>query len=199
MRLHNKQQMRKSRVQAADYVQFWTTELDRADAAAKQLQGAFNALNVRSAEVIQADIAAVRSALETVKAQAASTGQTMSGAFDAGKAKIAALELEMRQLNGTMTLGDKAAGVFSNSLGQISAGNIVADGVGYLVNKVKELGQASLDAVVQGDQMRRGLNAVYKDTEVTARQIDFLRKTASESGVCLSGRFPVNLSASAHP
>lgn len=185
-------------VQAADYVQFWTTELDRAAAAAKQLQGAFNALNVRSAEAIRADIAAVRSALETVKAQATATGQTMSGAFDAGKAKIAALELEMRQLNGTMTLGDKTSKLLSNSLGQISAGNLVADGIGYLVNKVKELGRAFLDAVVQGDQMRRGLNAVYKDTEVTARQIDFLRKTASESGVslgALSGEF-VRFSAS---
>lgn len=188
----------KKLAQAADYVQFWTTELDRADAAAKQLQGAFNALNVRSAEAIKADITAVRSALETVRSQATATGQSLSGAFDAGKAKIQALEREMRQLNGTMTLGDKAAGVLSNSLGQISAGNIVADGVGYLVNKVKELGRAFIEAVVQGDQMRRGLNAVYKDTELTARQIDFLRKTASESGVslgALSGEF-VRFSAS---
>ena len=188
----------KKLLQAADYVQFWTTELDRADAAAKQLQGAFNALNVRSAEAIRADITAVRSALETVKAQATSTGQSLTGAFTAGEAKIRALEREMRQLNGTMTTGDKAAKIFSNSLGQISVANIVADGVGYLVNKVKELGRAFIDAVVQGDQMRRGLNAVYKDTELTAKQIDFLRKTASESGVslgALSGEF-VRFSAS---
>ena len=184
--------------QAADYVRFWTTELDKAELATKQMQDAFNTLNVRSADTIRADIAAVRSALETVEAQATATGQTMSGAFDAGKAKIAALELEMRQLNGTMTMGDKASRVLSNSLGQISAGNLVADGVGYLVNKVKEMGQAFLDAVVQGDQMRRGLNAIYKDTAVTAQQIDFLRKTASESGVslgALSGEF-VRFSAS---
>jgi tape measure domain-containing protein len=59
----------------------------------------------------------------------------------------------------------------------------VADGVGYLVNKVKELGVAFLGAIVDGDQMRRGLNAIYKDSAVTAAQIDFLRRSSSESGV----------------
>ena len=188
----------KKLLQASETLGFITAELNQIKAAADKAQAAFNTLNVRSAEEIWADIDRVKSALETVKAQATATGQTMSGAFDAGKAKIQALELEMRQLNGTMTMGDKTSKLLSNSLGQISAGNLVADGVGYLVNKVKEMGQAFLDAVVQGDQMRRGLNAIYKDTTVTAQQIDFLRKTASESGVslgALSGEF-VRFSAS---
>lgn len=184
--------------QAADYVQFWTTELDKADAAARQMQDAFNTLNVRSADTILADIAAVRAALQTVSTQAVSTGSSLSGAFTAGKAELDALELELRQLNGTMTLGDKTAKLFANSMGQITAGNVVADGVGYLVNKVKELGQAFLGSIVQGDQFKRGLNAIYKDVGVTAQQIDFLRKASSDSGVAfgsLSGEF-VKFSAS---
>lgn len=184
--------------EAADYVSFWTQELKKADAAATQVQSAFNALNIRSAEEIKAELAAVRSALEVVAAQSRQSGTTMAGAFTAGNAKIRDLELELRTLNGTLTTSDKIAGVFKTSLGQISAGNIVADGVGYLVNKVKELGAAFLEAIVQGDQMRRGLNAIYGDVRVTASQIDFLRKTSSESGVALgslSGEF-VRFSAS---
>lgn len=184
--------------QAADYVRFWTTELDKAELATKQMQDAFNTLNVRSADTIRSDIAAVRAALQTVSTQATSTGSSLSGAFTAGKAKLDALELELRQLNGTMTLGDKTAKLFANSMGQITAGNVLADGVGYLVNKIKELGQAFLGSIVQGDQLKRGLNAIYKDVAITAQQIEFLRKSSSDSGVAfgsLSGEF-VKFSAS---
>lgn len=170
---------------SAETLGFITAELNQIKAASDKAQAAFNTLNIRSAEAIKADILAVRSALETVRAQATTTGQSMAGAFTAGNAKIKELEREMRALNGTLTTGDKAAKLFSNSLGQISAGNLVADGVGYLINKVKEMSRAFLDAVVQGDQLRRGLTAIYKDTQTAASQIDFLRRTASESGVAL--------------
>lgn len=170
-------------VKAAEYVRFWTDSLEQAEAQSKQLQGAFNALNVRSADQIQAELAQVRSALETVRAQATTTGQGLAGAFTAGEARIKALELELRQLNGTLTSGDRLAALFKNSLGQIAAGNLIADGVGFLVNKVKELGVAFVTTIAQTEQFRRGLTAIYKDTNLVQSQFEFLRKTANDAGV----------------
>lgn len=158
-----------------------------AKAAADQIQNAFQTVGVRSAEQLQTEIAQVRSAMETLQASSLNTGKALNGAFASGEAKIKALERELRELNGTMTTGDKAAKLFANSMGQITAGNLIADGVGYLVNKVKELGVAFVTVVVQSDQLRRGLNAVYKDTAVTAQQIEFLRKSSQDSGVAFSG------------
>ena len=186
-------------VQAGAYVQMWRDELEKAERqaletaeAGKKIKDAFNTLGVRGVQELEAEIVKVRAAMETVRNTAGTTGTSVTGAFAAGEAKVAALEREIRQVSGTLTTADKAAKLFSNSLGQIAAGNVIADGVGYLVNKVKELGRAFLEAVVQGDQMRRGLNAIYGDAAVTARQIDFLRKSSSESGVAfgtLTGEF----------
>jgi hypothetical protein len=50
------------------------------------------------------------------------------------------LEREIRELNGTLTTADKAAGLFKNSLGQIAAGNLIADAIGAIVEKVKDHG-----------------------------------------------------------
>ena len=166
--------------------------------AADQIQNAFQTVGVRSAEELQAEIAQVRTAMQTLEASSLNTGKALNGAFASGEAKIKTLERELRELNGTMTAGDKAAKLFSNSMGQITAGNLIADGVGYLVNKVKEMGRAFLEAIVQGDQMRRGLTAVYGDAEIAAQQIDFLRKSSSESGVAFGalGQEFVKFSAS---
>jgi hypothetical protein len=190
-------------VQAASYVQFWREELDKAEvaekqtaasaqAASQQIANAFRTVGVKSAEDLKNEIVQVRAAMDELRNKANLTGSTLNTAFASGEAKIAALERQLRETNGTLTTGDKAAKLFSNSLGQIAAGNIVADGVGYLVNKVKEMGRAFLDAIVQGDQLKRGLNAIYKDAGIAAQQIDFLRKSSSESGVAfgsLSGEF----------
>lgn len=169
-----------------------------AKAAAEKIDNAFRTVGVRSAEELRAEITQVRAAMQTLQASSTSTGTSLKGAFDAGNAKIKSLERDLRELNGTLTTGDKAAKLFANSMGQITAGNVIADGVGYLVNKVKEMGRAFLEAIVQGDQMRRGLTAVYGDAKIAAQQIDFLRKSSSESGVAFGalGQEFVKFSAS---
>lgn len=196
-------------LQAAANVESWRIALERSEAQVKEtaaaaaaagqrIKDAFGTLGVRGVEELQAEIVKVRAAMDTVRSTAASTGSTLNGAFAAGEAKIRALEAEIRKVSGTLTTADRAASLFKNSLGQIAAGNIVADGVGYLVNKVKDLGRAFIDAIVQGDQMRRGLTAIYGDAAIAAQQIDFLRKSSSESGVAfgqLTGEF-VKFSAS---
>ena len=178
-----------ARAAAMDQVKQADTQ---AKAAVDSIANAFRTVGVKSAQELEAEIVQVRLAMDELKNKAGLTGSTLSTAFAAGESKINGLERQIREVNGTLTMGDNAAKLFSNSLGQISAGNIIADGVGYLVNKVKELGQAFLGAIVQGDQLTRGLNAVYKDAAITAQQIDFLRKASSESGVAfgsLSGEF----------
>jgi len=188
----------KKMADAAEYVRFWETELAKAEqqvrqtadattAAGAKIQDAFKTVGVRSAQELKDEIAKTKAAMDTLAAESTATGNTLKGAFDAGNAKINALERDLRELNGTMTLGDKTAKLFAGSLGQIAAGNLVADGVGYLVQKVKDLGAEFVQAVIEGDKLRRGLNAIYGSTELATKQMDFLRQTAMESGVSMGG------------
>lgn len=167
---------------------------DEADAAAKKLaddtariNGAFAAINVRPIEVVRAELAEARRAMVLLAEQAATTGQRLDGVFAAGRQRINELEREIRTIQGTLTTADKAASLFSNSLGQIAAGNVIADAVGYLVNKVKELGRAFIDVITQTEATRRALNAVYKDTSVAAAQFNVLNQTALRAGVAVNG------------
>jgi len=151
--------------------------------AAEQIDAAFRTLGTRSVAAVRQEIEQVRAAMATAAAAARSTGDSMAGAFAAGNARIKELEREIRQLSGTLTVADRAASLFKNSLGQIAAGNIIADAVGYLVNKVKELGVAFITTIAQTEQLRRGLMAIYKDTGTVASQLVFLRDTAIGAGV----------------
>jgi len=182
--------------EAVKYVRFWEQALKDLDAqqaesaaaakaAGDAIQNALGSVGVRSAQQIKDEITKVKSSLELLKSTGTLTGAEIANANRQAAARVKELELELRQVNSQLTLGDKAASLFSNSMGQITAGNLIADGIGYLVNKVKELGRAFLDAVVQGDTLKRGLSAIYKDAEITAAQIEFLRKTALDSGASL--------------
>ncbi len=90
-------------------------------------------------------------------------------------------------MQGELTLADKASGLLRTGLGQIAGGNVIANAIGALANKARDLGREFLAANLQMEGMRRALNAVYKDANVTASQIDFLRKTADEAGVSAGG------------
>ena len=195
-------------VKAAEYVRFWETALEQAESqvqqtaqaaaqAAQRIDTAFSTLGVRSVQEIQKEIADTRVAMATLGADAARTGTQLSGAFAAGEAKIKTLEREIRELTGTLTTADKASDLLKNSLGQIAAGNLIADGVGYLVNKVKELGAAFVKTIADTESLRRGLNAVYKDVGTTAQQMLFLRRTALDAGVAVGDLGPSFLKFSA--
>ena len=185
-------------LQAAQYVKFWENALqqaetqvkqtaDEAQRAAQRIDTAFGTLGVRSVQAVQQEIAETRAAMATLAATAGQTGSQLSGAFAAGENKIKALERELRELTGTLTTADKAAGLFKNSLGQIAAGNLIADAVGAIVEKVKDMGRQFIASVVQLDTFRRAMNAVYKDTALVASQLEFLRKTAADGGVGVGG------------
>lgn len=185
-------------VEAAGYVRFWTDSLEEAERearatataaeqAAKRIETAFGTLGVRSVEQLQLEIANTRTSMATVAAEATRTGQVMVGAFASGEAKIKALEREIRELNGQLTTADRLTKLFSNSLGQIAAGNLIADGVGFLVQKVKDLGREFVITIVETETFRKALNAVYKDTAIAASQFQFLRTAANQAGVSVGG------------
>lgn len=184
-------------VKASEYVRFWETSLEQAEAQARQtaeaaaaaaakITSAFSTVGVRGVQELEKEIVDVRAAMQTLQTISAATGQSLTGAFTAGETKIKSLERELRELNGQLTTGDKLAKLFSNSIGQIAAGNIVADGVGYLVNKVKEMGREFVAAITQMESMRRGLTAIYGSASLAASQIDFLRNAANGAGISMS-------------
>ena len=181
-------------VQAAQYVRFWEQALDDADrkqtelaANTRKVNDALNSLNVRSVEAVREEIAQTNAAMRTLADQGQLTGGALAVAMDRGKQKVNELEREVRELNGSLTLADRAAGILKNSMGQIAVGNIVADGIGYLVEKVKEMGRAFVQVTLQTESTRKALNAIYKDAGITAQQMLFLRGAAGEAGVSISG------------
>lgn len=179
-------------VQAAEYVRFWEQALDAADRQqqqltehTRQLNAAFQTLNVRPIEDIQVEISQARAAMSLLAESGRLTGGALQVAMQTGQQKVAELEREIRQLNGTLTLADKASSLLKNSMGQIAAGNLIADGIGYLVNKVKEMAAGFVEAIMAQERLSRALNAVYKDSAVTAQQMTFLRNTAVSAGVAM--------------
>ena len=187
-------------VQAAEYVRFWERTLDEADrtqqdlvASTQRVNDAFKQINVRPIEDIQREIASTNVAMATLAASGKVTGSALAVAMQQAETKVQGLERELRQVSGTMTVADKAAGLLKNSIGQITAGNVIADGIGYLVNKVKELGVGFVTTISDAERLRRGLNAVYKDAQLTGQQMEFLRSTAVGAGVSVSDLGPAFL------
>ena len=158
---------------------------EAAEQAMRRIESAFDTVGVRSAQNLQREIDEVRAAMGTVQAQADATGARLAGAFTAGEGRIAALQREMRELNGTLTVGDRLSRLFAGSLSQITAGNLLADGIGNLVGRAKELGTEFFTTNLEIQRTARALTQVYGSTATAAEQIAFLRKAANESGVSM--------------
>jgi tape measure domain-containing protein len=156
---------------------------EAAAAAATALKNAYSTVGVRSAQELQSEIARVRAAMDTIRTSSSATGAGLQSAFAAGNAKIKELELSLRQIEGTLTLTDKARAAFSTGMGQITGGNLIANGIGYLVGKVSELGAAFWKSNTELESTRRALDAIYKNSATAAGQLDFLRRTADSAGV----------------
>lgn len=159
---------------------------DAAKAAAAELASAFQTVGVRSAAELRAEITRVRAAMETIRTTSGVTGAGLQSAFSAGNAKIRELELSLRQVEGTLTLTDKARAAFSSGMGQITGGNLIANGISFLASKISEIGPAFWRANTELESTRRALDAIYKNSAVAAGQLDFLRRTADQAGVSAS-------------
>ncbi|GKS96950.1 tape measure protein [Acidovorax sp. SUPP2825] len=156
-------------------------------AAGQRMQNAFSTLGVRSAAELRAEIAQVKAAMQTVEVESGLTGNALRQALSAGNDRLRELQRELRGAQGELTLVDRAAGVLRTGLAQITGGNLIANAISNVASKASDMGRAFLDANLQMEGMRRALTAVYKDANVAASQIDFLRKTATDAGVSAGG------------
>lgn len=184
--------------EAATYIKVWGDALDqigrqaaeaeaKSRAAAQGISAAFESVGAKSAAELRAEIQRVRDSMDVLRTQAGLTGGELQAAMNAGNARIKELQRELRGATNQLTAADQAAELFKNSLGQIAAGNLIADAIGAIVERVKEMGRQFVAAIAQLDTFRRALDAIYKDSDITARQLDFLRKTAESAGVSVGG------------
>lgn len=173
--------------QAAEYVNFWRDALDAADESAKRTAAALQTLGVTDLQKVQGQLADVQAAMVTLEQESARTGQDFSAAFTSGNGKIAALDAQIRELTGTMTAGEKAAGLFSSAMGQFTVANLVAQGIASLVQKVKDLAVAFVESITDLQRFNSAMTAIYKNTDTVRSQLEFLRQTALDSGQSIGG------------
>ena len=158
----------------------------RVEAAAKQVSDALGTVGVRSAANIRVEIQRVRDSLETLKTTGTLTGVELDSAFAQGARQIKLLERELRGVNDQLTISDRLANLFQSSMGQFAAGNIIANGVMLVAEKLGELGRAFITTMIQGEQLSKAMNVIYGDSKLAASQIDFLRKTSIQTGISFS-------------
>jgi tape measure domain-containing protein len=172
-----------------DFDRMKQAEQDAANAAKKaasDMDNAFKTVGTRSVADLRTEIDKVKSAFDLLKASGTLSAAEIGTATKQAEGKVRGLEREIRALEGTLTLGDRAAMLFSTSIERIAVGNLVANAVGTIVAKVSELGRTFVDTVTKSDAMNRALTAIYKSSRVAADQIAFLKRTASENGIVFS-------------
>lgn len=188
-RFNQELEQQKAREQA-DYVRSLENAFEALEAQERavvaeteRVNDAFRKIDSRSLQDVEREIEEVRAALATVEASGRATGAALDTAFASGAARIKALEREARELTGTLTMTDRAASLLKNSMGQIAAGNLIADGIGYVIEKVKDMGREFLATTVETEQLRKALDAIYKDSRVAGAQFDYLKSAANLAGI----------------
>lgn len=181
-------------VQSAEYARFWADALDEADrkqqdlaANTKKVNDALAQINVRPIEAIQREIDETNAAMQTLAASGKLTGGALAVAMSSAESKVNSLQREMRELTGTMTTADRAADLLKNSMGQIAAGNLIADGLGALINKVKDMGREFFQANLDIERLNRTMLQITGSTETAAAKIEFLKGVANDAGVSVTG------------
>jgi|GEM_PF-1523416 len=154
--------------------------------ATKDFNDAFRRLDATPVKDIHHEIEATRNAMQLLAQSGQLTGRELAVAMQQGEAKIKDLEREMRKATDSLTLADKAASLFKNSLGQIAAGNLIADGIGVLIGKIKGMGAEFFDANLALERLRRTMTQVTGSAEGAAQKIAFLRDVASTAGTSVS-------------
>ena len=150
-----------------------------------KMQRAFDAIGIRNADEIRAEIDKVKASLEVIEKESGLSGRALNTAMAAGAERVRELERELRKVTGQMTTADRAASALKNSIGQIAVGNLIASGVAALVGKLQEMAAAFVDVVVKSDSLKRALTSIYESSGTAAQQIEFLRSVASRAGVSM--------------
>lgn len=176
-------ELRRIRKAAEDTIPAYRNAANAAKTSGAAIDEAFGIVGVRAANEIEREIKEVRDAMRLLQNSASVTGRQLSSAMSAGNDKIKRLERDLREARGEMTLMDRASKTLKTSVGSITAGNVAANAIGFLANKVAEAGREFIRANVELQNLRRAFNTIYGDAGLAAKQIDFLRKVSHEAGV----------------
>lgn len=178
-----------------DYERMEQAQRDAAAAAtdaANKINQAFRVTGAGAARELEQQIRDVRAGMELLRTSGSLTGAELDRAMGQANAKIKALERDLREATGQLTLMDKAGAALNSTLGKI--GVFVS-----LVEVVQRTGRAFLDATKQIESLRLGLTQIYGSAATAAQQINVLRAAANAGGVAvgdISASF-VKFSASA--
>jgi tape measure domain-containing protein len=151
------------------------TEAKQAGAA---LQQAFGATGVRSIDAIEREIAETAAAMFTLE-RAARSGAVgvddLNRAAAAAAVKVNRLQQEIQQVQTLPGAFERINTSFNSLLTRFGALSAAIATVGVAVQPI-------LQATIALDQMRRVLTTVTGSAESAERQIEFLRRTAQQSG-----------------
>ena len=150
-----------------------------AQALADRLQQALAITGAKAAQDLEREIRDVREAMTLLRTSSDLTGRELDRAMADGNRRIKQLEADLREATGQMTLLDRATKAFNSSIGQFTAGFLIAEAV-------QRLATGALQANIALETLQRGLKAVYGDARVAAQQIDFLKKTADNAGLSVN-------------
>jgi tape measure domain-containing protein len=162
-----------------DYQRMEQAQREAAQAAkeaGQRIQDAFGATGAKSVQELRAEIERVKSAMQLLASSGAATGRELDQAMRQGQSRINALEREIREATGSLTLMDRAAGALKTTLGQLAA--FIS-----LVEIVERTGRAFLTANANIEKMRLGLTSIYGSSATAEKQIRFLQETADRAGV----------------
>lgn len=150
-----------------------------AQALADRLQQALGVTGAKAAQDLEREIKDVREAMTLLRTSSDLTGRELDRAMADGQKRINQLERELRAATGQMTLLDRASRAFNSTIGQFTAGFLIAEAV-------QRLAVGALDANKNMELLQRGLKAVYGDARSAAQQIEFLKNTANAAGISVN-------------
>lgn len=201
---------------ARDYAAFWEQALGQREQAEKDaleaqkaaavesertaqtLKNALGTVGVKAAADLEREIQNVKDSLLLLKNSGTLTGAELDRATDVANRRIKELERNVREATGQLTLMDRTAAAFKSTFGQTAGGFVAAEIFQKLAEYVRQLGTAFISANVNLEKFRLALNTVYKDSNLAASQLNFLRNTAQLAGLSVSdiGQSFIKFSAS---
>lgn len=155
-----------------------------AQTAAQRIEQAFGVIGVKSVAAAKAEILKINSALMTLAADANVTGADFDRAFTAGKAKIAALEAQLRSAEGTAKgFGSELAGAFR----QFGPATLVFNGVTAAINALTGAASRIPQVTAEFQTMNRTLRILTGSTSAAAKEFEYIKGVANRVGSDIKG------------
>lgn len=149
-----------------------------AQVAGQNIRDAFGTVGAKSAQELRIEIQRVRDAMELLQSTGAVTGAELDAAMRSAEARVQALEREVREATGSLTMMDNATGLLQTTVGQLAA-------FFSFVEVVQMMARAFWNANTQIEALRLGLTTIYGSAETAASQIELLRDAANAGGVAM--------------